>query len=159
MLKKSKGVTPVVATVLLVFIAVAAVGSAAVFLEGAVGGVQEGAESQLEREERIDNSDLRIQNGFNNTDGDLNVVVRNSDSVTLPINEDGDTLFSVFVNNRPNNAWTVTGGEDEIDPNQIVTLDLNEPYPAVDSSKSIRIAAPYETSDSYVCYNTGDRQC
>ena len=159
MFRKSKGVTPVVATVLLIFIAVAAVGSAAVFLEGAVGGVQEGAESQLEREERIDNSDLRIQNGFNNTDGDLNVVVRNSDSVTLPINEDGDTLFSVFVNNRPNNAWTVTGGEDEIDPNQIVTIDLNEPYPAVDSSKSVRINAPYETSDSYVCYNTGDRQC
>ncbi len=159
MFRKSKGVTPVVATVLLIFIAVAAVGSAAVFLEGAVGGVQESAESQLEREERIDNSDLRIQNGFNNTDGDLNVVVRNSDSVTLPINEDGDTLFSVFVNNRPNNAWTVTGGEDEIDPNQIVTIDLNEPYPAVDSSKSVRINAPYETSDSYVCYNTGDRQC
>ena len=159
MFKKSKGVTPVVATVLLVFIAVTAVGTAAVFLEGTVSGVQEGAENELEREERIDNSDLRIQNGFNDTNGDLNLVVRNSGSVTLPINEDGDTLFSIFVNNRPNNGWVVTGGEDEIDPNQIVTLNLNEQYPAVDSSKSIRINAPYETSDSYVCYNTGDRQC
>ena len=159
MLKKSKGVTPVVATVLLVFIAVTAVGSAAVFLEGTISGVQEGAESQLEREERIDNSDLRIQNGFNDTNGDLNLVVRNSGSVTLPINESGDTLFSIFVNNRPNSVWTVTGGEDEINPNQLVTLNLNEPYPAVDSSKSVRITAPYETSDSYVCYNTGDRQC
>ena len=157
MFRKSKGVTPVVATVLLVFIAVTAVGSAAVFLEGTISGVQEGAEDQLEREERIDNSDLRIQSGFNNTDGDLNIVVRNTGSVTLPIRENGDDLFSIFVDNSPNNVWTVP--EDEIDPNQIVTINLTESFPPVDSSKSVRISAPYETSDSYVCYNTGDRQC
>ena len=157
MLKKSKGVTPILATVMLLFIAVAAAGSAAVFLQGTVDDIQEGAEDELEREELIRNSDLRIQSGFNSSEGYLFIVVRNSGSVTMPIVEDSDNVWSLFVENVPRDSWTVP--EDSISPNQIININTTEPYPSNQNSKEVSVTAPYETEDSYICFNSGSNSC
>lgn len=160
MFRKSKGVTPVVATVLLLFIAVTAVGSAAVFLEGTVQNIQEGAESELEQEEKIRLSDLRIESGFNNSDDDLSIEVRNSGSISLPVNEGGELVWSIFVDDQPNNNWEIDGANiDYIDPNQIITIDTNRPFPDEDDSVTVTISAPYETTGSHVCFNTGSTRC
>ena len=157
MLKKSKGVTPVIATVLLLFIAVAAVGSAAVFLDGTIEQIQSGAESELEREELVRNSDIRIQNGFNDANDNLNLEVRNTGSVTLSINEDSQRVWSMFIDGRPIDNWVAS--EDSINPTQVVTIDTNEDYPDEDESVEISINAQYETSDSYICFNPGSENC
>ncbi|MFO7794384.1 MAG: hypothetical protein R6V35_05430 [Candidatus Nanohaloarchaea archaeon] len=157
MLKKSKGVTPILATVMLLFIAVAAVSSAAVFLQGTIDGIQEGAEDELEREELIENSDLRIQSGFNSSQGYMHIVVRNSGSVTMPVVEDSEKVWSIFVENSPRDSWSAP--EDSIDPNQIININTTEPYPSNQDSKEVSISAPYETTDSYICYNGGSIRC
>ena len=157
MLKKSKGVTPILATVMLLFIAVAAAGSAAVFLQGTVDDIQEGAEDELEREELIRNSDLRIQSGFNSSEGYLFIVVRNSGSVTMPIVDDSDNVWSLFVENVPRDSWTAP--EDSISPNQIININTTVEYPANQNSVEVSVSAPYETTDSYICYNAGSNSC
>lgn len=157
MLKKSKGVTPILATVMLLFIAVAAVGSASVFLQGTVDDIQEGAEDELEREELIRNSDLRIQSGFNSSEGYLFVVVRNSGSVTMPIVEDSEKVWSIFAENRPIGSWNAP--QNTINPSQIVNINTTQTYPPKQNSTEISIAAPYETEDSYICFNSGSNSC
>lgn len=160
MFRKSKGVTPVVATVLLLFIAVAAVGSAAVFLEGTVQSIQDGAESELRQEDRIRDSEIRIESGFNNSDDNLSIEVRNSGSISIPVNESGETVWSIFVDDVPNNDWSIEGGTvEEINPNQIITIDTERPFPDEGESDTVRITAPYETTDSHVCFNTGSLRC
>ena len=157
MLKKSKGVTPILATILLLFIAVAAVSSAAVFLQGTIENIQSGAEDEMEREELIRNSDLRIQSGFNSSEGFMHIVVRNSGSVTMPIVEDSEAVWSLFVDGAPRDGWNAP--EDSIDPNQVIEINTTEAYPGDQESKEISISAPYETTDSYICFNTGSETC
>ncbi len=157
MLEKSKGVTPILATVLLLFISVAAVGSASIFLQGTIDNIQEGAEGELEREELIRNSDLRIQSGFNGSQGHLHIVVRNSGSVTMPIVEDSENVWSIFVDNAPRDNWVAP--QDSLNPNQIININTTASYPPNQNSTEISINAPYETSDSYICFNSGSNNC
>lgn len=160
---KSKGVTPIVATMLLLVMAVAAVASASVFLEGTVTDIRDGLEDDLEREDRISSSDIRVEEAYEGSDGDIIVDIRNSGSVTLDLVDEGDKLWSLYVDGAPE-EWEIEGsqqGEDDvrINPNGLITINTGVDYPGVQDSKEISFNAPYETSDSYICFNEGGTRC
>lgn len=157
MLRKSKGVTPVLATVLLLFITIAAVGSASVFLQSTVDEVQRGAESQLEREQLVRDSSIRILSGFRDVNGFLNVEVRNTGSINLQIEEDSEKVWSLYLDRRPVSNWS--SAADVMSPNQVVVINTSSKYPNATDDKEVTINAPYETEDRYICYNQGSNQC
>lgn len=157
-----KGVTPIVATMLLMLIAVGAVASASVFLEGTLTDVQQGLEDQLAREDRIESSDITIETAYQGTAGFLLVDVRNSGSVTLDIESDGNKQWNLYVDGRPQ-RWeyvdTSNGGDESLNPNGVISINTTTSFPATDNSKELSFNAPYQTSDSYVCFNEGGLNC
>jgi len=156
-----KGITPIVATVLLMLIAVGAVGSASVFLDDTLTGLQENLEGDLEEEQTVEASDLRIESAYRSS-GDINIDVRNSGSVTLDVARDGSKLWNLYIDGRPQN-WDYVdasrGGDESITPNEVISLDTNTAFPSSDSSKEISLNAPFETEDTYICYNDGGANC
>jgi len=158
----SKGVTPIVATMLLMVIAVGAVASASVFLEGTLQDVQDGLEDQLQREDRIESSDITVETVYQGNSGFILADVRNSGSVTLEIEENSNKLWNLYIDGRPQ-QWTYVdtskGGDESLNPNGVVSINTTTAFPAPDSSKEVRFNAPYETSDSYVCFNEGGLNC
>ena len=157
-----KGITPIVATVLLMLMAVAAVGSASVFLDDTLTGLQENLEGDLEEEQTVEASDLRIQSAYRGADGNINIDVRNSGSVTLNIEEDGSKLWNLYIDGRPQ-SWEYVGssrgGDESITPNEVISLDTNTGYPSSGSSKELSLNGPFETEDTYICFNGGGPSC
>ena len=158
----SKGITPVVATVLLMLIAVAAVGSASVFLEGTITDLQDGLEDEMEEEEMIEASDIRVDRAYNGTGGYLLADVSNSGSVTLTIEDSGDKLWNLYINGAPVD-WTYVnssmGGNVTINPNDVVSFNTTRAYPSSGSSVEFSFNAPYDSSDRYICFNEGSNFC
>lgn len=158
----SKGITPVVATVLLMLIAVSAVGTASVFLEGTISDLQDGLEDEMQEEEMIEASDIRIDRAYNGTSGYLLTDVSNSGSVTLTIEESGNKLWNLYIDGAPED-WTYVnssmGGDEKINPNDIVSFNTTVAYPPSGNSVEFSFNAPYESSDRYICFNEGSNFC
>lgn len=161
--KHRKGVTPVIATVLLITIAIAAVSSAAVFLTDITEELREGVEDQLTEEERIQQTDINIEAGYQQ-DGDIHIEIRNTGSMIMPVRENDNDLWSIFVDGEPNNSWEYqdTDIEDEeeynLNENQLIVIDTNEEFPSGDS-KIIEVNAPGESSSTILCDDVGDQTC
>lgn len=157
----SKGITPVVATVLLMLIAVAAVGSATVFLEDTVEGVQSGLEDEMSRQDAVESSDIRIDSAYRGTDGFLLVDVQNTGSVTLDIERDDVKLWNLYIDGVPQEwEYVNTAGPDEsINPNSIVSFNTTSSYPGNSNSKELSFHAQFENSDSYICFNDNSDFC
>ena len=158
-----KGITPIVATVLLMLMAVAAVGSASVFLDDTLTGLQENLEGDLEEEQTVEASDLRIQSAYKGVGGKINIDVRNSGSVTLNIERDGSKLWNLYIDGRPQ-EWTYIdssrgGGDESITPNEVISLNTTTDYPSSGSSKELSLNGPFETEDTYICFNSGGPSC
>lgn len=158
----SKGITPIVATMLLMVMAVAAVASASVFLEDTITEIQDGLEGQIQQEDRIASSDITIEYAYNSTEGHLLADIRNTGSVSLEVEEDGSKAWNLYVDGRPE-EWEYVdssmGGDEVLDPNDVISLNTTFDFPDLDDSKEISFNAPYETSDSYVCFNEGGLNC
>ncbi|MFP4038192.1 MAG: hypothetical protein ACLFTA_00210 [Candidatus Nanohaloarchaea archaeon] len=158
----SKGITPVVATTLLMLIAVAAVGSASVFLEGTIDDLQTGLEDEMEHDEMVEASDIRVDRAYRGTNGYLMIDVENSGSVTLDIERDGTKLWNLYVEGRPQ-SWeyfdSSRGGDESIDPGEIVGFNSTVSYPSSGDSVEFSFNAPYRSSDSYICYSEGGNFC
>jgi len=157
-----KGITPVVATMLLMVIAVAAVGTASVFLQDTLTEIQGNLEDQVSREDDIDSSDINIEFAYNGTNGYILTDVRNSGSVLLDIEEDSSRRWNMYVEGRPENWEYVDsglGGDVNLRPNEVVSINTTQSFPEQGESKQISFNAPLETSDSYVCFNEGATNC
>lgn len=166
MLKTSKGLTPVVATVLLLMIAVAAVGSAAVFLDDTITSIGESIEEDLALEERRASTDITIDYGYRSTGGTEYVLidVRNTGSETLEVQQDGEKLWNMYIDGQPQ-EWSYVDSdlesEDEIlrNPNEVISVNTTEEFPDNEEMVEISLNAPYQSSDSYVCFNDGGNSC
>ncbi len=77
-----KGITPVVATVLLLFISVSLVGTASVYVDDIIGQVQEGLEEETTEAEREDATQITVINSNDCT-------IRNTGGVII----NGSTWF------------------------------------------------------------------
>ncbi|MFQ3308212.1 MAG: archaellum component FlaG (FlaF/FlaG flagellin family) [Candidatus Nanohaloarchaea archaeon] len=160
-----KGVTPVVATVLLISIGIAAVGTAGVFLQDIGDTLRENANDRIAGENRIENSDISIEYAFENADGDIALDVRNTGSTNLEVKEDGDDLWNIYIEGRPQGSWelsdTALDNSDDVDlsPQEQLRIDTNEDYPSTGNSKRVQVSGIYETQSSIICSYNDDGSC
>lgn len=154
----SKGISPVVATVLLVGIAIASVSSAAIVLQGTLTDVQSNVEDWIGQENQEQSVEMNIDYGYNRS-GYLLVDLRNSGSSSVSIVEGGEPTLNMYVDGVPEEWDFISGspynGEESVvlDPSSTVSLNTTVAFPATSDSVEVQFAGPYETSTTYVCFN------
>lgn len=165
MMNDRKGVTPVVATVLLISIGIAAVGSAGIFLQNLGDTLRENAEDRIAGENQIENSDISITYAFENPSGDIALDVRNTGSTNLEVKEDGENLWNIYIDGEPQSSWEFSDGslnsDDNVDlsPQEQIRLDTNADYPSSGNSKRVQVSGVYETQSSIICGYSADGSC
>lgn len=154
-----KGVTPVVATSLLILIAISAVTASAVFLRDTTDDIQDSVNDQLSEEEMRENSEISVDYAYNNSDGDIAIVVRNSGQYALAVEEDNEKRWNLYSEGEPVNFdYSSASGPDVIiDPGGSKTLDSNVDYPS-SSYKTLDIEGPYGVSATVLCENSGGNE-
>ncbi len=160
----SKGITPVIATVLLMTITVAATASAYTFMTGVQDDFMENTEDRLSNQERESQSDINIETAYNSTDGYIMLSIRNTGSLTLEVeDEDGNKAWDLFIDGRPKGdgtGWEYRGSSREaLAPQATIGINTTEKFPAADSDTLIKLTGPNGVSDSKVCYNSGSASC
>lgn len=155
-----KGITPVVATVLLIMISVGSVVSAYSFINDAQKKAQENFEDRLSGDEE---AEINLEGAYNNTNY-TTLSVRNTDDVTLPIKEDGEKIWSLYVNGVPT-EWKFIDDEkknkDFVAVNNSATVEINstEDYPVEEEETAFKLTVQNGGSDSLICYHTGSDSC
>lgn len=169
----SKGITPVVATVLLITISVAATASAYTFITGAQKEAAQNFEQDLRQQEIRQKSSINIEYVYNSTNNYTFMTVRNTGSVTLPVNKSGSKQLSLYADGKPvssdvgdnGEGWKYVNGPQFpsdpvlLDPSATITINTTINYPARGESRAFKLVGSYKTSDSHVCYNSGTPSC
>lgn len=160
----SKGITPVIATVLLMTITVAATASAYTFMTGVQDDFMKNTENQLTDQERKSQSDINIETAYNSTDGYLILSVRNTGSLTLEVEDDQDNkVWDLYIDGRPvgdGSGWDYRGStKDSLAPQDTININTTKSFPAPDSDTLIRLTGPNSVADSKICYNSGSASC
>lgn len=163
-----KGVTPVIATVLLITIAIASVSTAAVFFSEIAEQITQNVEDDLSQQERVDRSQITIETGFEDN-GDIILDIRNTGSIAMPVRGSNDDRWSIFLDSRPvdreNGEWdyydTSIGNEEDyyIDPQETIRLRIIDEFPDSGGSVIIETNAPYESGSTILCDDSGDQRC
>lgn len=160
-----KGITPVIATVLLISIGIAAVGSAGIFIQNLGDMLRGNAEDTIADGNRVENSEISIEYAFENPDGDISVDVRNTGGTTLEVKNEGNRLWNVYIDGEPQDSWEFSDSSlnsaDEVDlsPQDDLRIDTNEDYPSSGNSKRVQVSGVYETQSSVICSYNGDGTC
>lgn len=147
-----KGVTPLVGTALLILIAVSAVTSAAVFIRDTTQQVSENVNERISNDEMRDNSGIDIEYAYNNTAGNISLVVRNTGRYTLTVEEDEQKIWNLYGDGRPV-GFTYPGGPETdklINPDTTLTLETNIEFPS-NELVTISLEGGFGTSSSVIC--------
>lgn len=156
-----KGLTPVLATVLLMTISVAATGSAYVFLTELQKEAQESAKQRLSEQQQEAKASVNMRTVYNGTDGYTVFNLQNTGSVTLTIEEDDNKRLNLYVDGRPDD-WTYAGSGGatvRINPSQSKLINTTEPFPDPGETQNLRVTGPKNTGDAHSCYNSGTNLC
>jgi len=161
-----KGVTPVVATSMLILIAVSAVSAAAVFLRDTTGDVTDGVDNRLSEQERISGTSISIERGFNNSGGNVSLRVRNTGEYVVVIEDedqgsDDNKRWTLYVDGRPQ-EWGYANKNDpsseSIDSGGTITIDTGVVYPSSGNYKRFEINGQYEIESGIICSNSGNNE-
>jgi archaellum component FlaF (FlaF/FlaG flagellin family) len=156
---KVKGVSPVVAEVLLMGIAISAAISAGVVLQDTFGGVQENVEDWISQDDREQQSSIGVDYGYNSTDGFLMVDVRNTGANTLTVEEQGEKVWNMYLDGRPETWSYVTGSPYSsssnvgLDPSSTITLNTTREFPSPGNSVEVEVTGAFNTRSTYVCFS------
>lgn len=154
----SKGVTPVVATALLIGIAVSTALTASVFMEGTLSDVRDSFEDDISERDRESDSEMSIDYGYEQG-GYLLVDVRNTGSIALPLRDNETKVLSVYLDGRPSDGWSYLSDREVLGQDATVTINTTEAFPAPSNSTEVDIRGAYETQSSIICYNDGSDTC
>lgn len=153
---KSKGVTPVVAVVLLMGIAIAATTTAYEVIINTQEDAQTGIEDDISQREVRRQSDTNIETIYN-SGGKAYISVRNTGSVSQNIeNQNGNKQWTLTVDGRITNGWTIIGGTKEISPESTVNIETNVDFPSSGQEKRFKLVDRYGNEDTYFCQGGGD---
>lgn len=161
----SKGLTPVIATVLLMTITVAATATAFTFMNGIQEDFKDKTEDRLNERQQESKSDISIETAYNSTDGYTILSVRNTGSITLEVEVDsGNKLWNLYIDGRPvggsGTGWTHRGSVKEtLAPQDSIGINTTRKFPPQGSDILIKLTATNEATDSKVCYNSGSASC
>ena len=155
----SKGVTPVIAVVLLITISIAATGTAYTFIINAQQGAQESYEERFNQRQIEQRTDLNIEHVYNNSDGDALMIVRNTGSLSQIIEED-DKFWTVYADGSPigtdGKNWeyvqnTYNSQSDvRLNPQDTIPINTTTPFPN-SGEKRFRIVGRYGSEDTMIC--------
>ncbi|MFB6245036.1 MAG: archaellin/type IV pilin N-terminal domain-containing protein [Candidatus Nanohaloarchaea archaeon] len=159
MISRKKGVTPVVATALLIGISVSASYAAYSFLSGTQGDVREGYEKKFQREELVEKTRIDIETIYNSSNHWAFVRIRNTGSRDIRINSTDkpeEVYWSMYVDEKPvgnpeGTGWKFWNNEKaELSPQETITLNSTSRFPE-SSAKEFRVTARYEAESVSLC--------
>lgn len=164
----SKGVTPVIAVVLLITISVAATGTAYTFIINAQESAQESYEERFTQRQIEQRTDLGIEHIYNNSQGDALMIVRNTGTLTQIVEEDGQKFWTIYVDGTPvggdGKAWTYvqssynTANKVNLSPQDTMPINTTEPFPTSED-KRYKIVGRYGSEDSVNCVPNPQGTC
>lgn len=162
--RMSKGVTPVVATALLLAISVSAVATASIFMGDVLQDTGDQFENDLREQERRDQSSFAIEYGYNSSEGFTLLDVRNTGSRTLAVEEDGSKIWTLYVDGKPRD-WEYVSSDLEtsdqvgVDPREVLRMNTTVEYPLQGDSVELEVRGSYSTSSAIVCKHQGQPSC
>lgn len=160
-----KGVTPVIATALLILIGVSAVSAAAVFLRDTTSDVTGGVNDKLSEQQRIDGTSISIERGYNDS-GNISLRVRNTGRYLILVEgddqgSDQQKNWNLYVDGRPQ-EWNYSTVNNPprytLDSGETVAIDTDVDYPSSGNYKRLEIKGRYETESAIICSNDGGSQ-
>jgi len=152
-----KGVTPVIATSLLILIAISAVTTTAVFLQDTTDDLKDSVNDKLTEDEMKENSAISISYGFNNSQGEISLIVRNAGKYTLLVEEDDNKNWNLYDQGRPqgfNYSNYSNPSNVPLDPGEQIAIDTNVGYPT-SNPKILELEGSYGVSASIICTSEG----
>lgn len=160
----SKGLSSVVGAVLLIMISVGAAASAWGFMDTLLGNTQDSVENRVEEDNQASQADLSGEIAYESSDGFIIYTVRNTGSNTLLVRDDGEKRMNLYVRGRPVNndpkSWEFYNNpKDSLQPQESLTINTTHVFPPQGEGYSLELNGPYETSATYVCYNSGTSSC
>lgn len=162
----SKGVTPIIATALLIGIAVSTALTASIFMQNSLDDVRSGFEDDLEDSEREDRAELSIEYGYNQGGYTL-IDIRNTGSIALPLRDGGnatsvgDPTLAIYLDGRPAENWEYLADSNKtvLSQDGRVSINTSEPFPVQGNYTQVEITGPYSVESSIICYNDGSPSC
>lgn len=121
--KMRKGITPVIAIVLLLMITVGVTGAAYVWIKQVQEQTQAGIEAGIAEQTAAMQARLSIDSIWENTNGDISFMLRNSGSYTYTSDDTGD--FKHYMNDAP-----IGGSCDMGVPGTPCSVDSGTDFPA-----------------------------
>ena len=156
-----KGITPVIATSLLILIAVSAVATAAVFFRGTTDDITGSVNDQLSEQQRIEGTSISVERGYNNSNGNISLKVRNTGRYVILIEENDQKYWSLFADGRPNSfsyASYSAPSRVSLDTGEVITLQTDVDYPSSGSFTRLELQGRFEIESGIVCSNDGGSQ-
>lgn len=154
----SKGVTPVIATSLLIGIAVSTALTASVFMEGTLNDVRSGFEDDINDKNLESESQMGIDYGYEQG-GNLMIDIRNTGSISLPLKDNDTNVLSVYLDGRPSDNWEYLSDRDVLGPDATITINTKQSFPDQGNYTEVEVRGAYETQSSMICYNDGGNSC
>jgi len=130
-----KGVTPVIAVILLLLITVSLVGFAAYFLQKVQTTAAADLENQLSHQDRERNAGVKILSVYTGGSGNIIAKIRNTGRVTINSNE------LVLTVSPASGAPQTATNPSSISPGQIIDLGSSQTCSAAGNPYTIRIDA------------------
>jgi len=161
----SKGITPVVATVLLIGISIGATTTAYKFILGAQEEVQDSYEDRRERERLEDSTAIDIESVYNSSVGGWAILqIRNTGTRSMTIKDSGKKYWNVFVDGEPvgnsqGTGWKyVDTAQDKLGSNEVISINTTRSFPE-SSPVSYKTAARYGAEDTNRCAPSEGSPC
>ncbi len=160
----SKGVTPVVATALLLGISVSAVATASIFMGDVLQNTGDQFEQDLRQQERQEQSNFAIEYGYNSSGGWTLLDVRNTGSRTLTVEEGGNKVWTLYVDGQPQDWGYVTQSlrnqnQVGVDPREVLRINTSVRYPLSGDTVEFEVRGGYNTRSAIVCTHSGQPSC
>lgn len=166
-----KGVTPVIATVLLITISIAATSTAYTFIMNAQQSAKDSYEERFSQKEIERRTDLNIEHIYEeSSSGNAILVIRNTGSLTQRVEEDGTKYWALYADGEPigpsdsGTTWDYVdsslGGNVNLNPQATMAINSNVEFPSGPSGeKEFRIVGRYGSQDSIICAPGSSNSC
>ncbi|VVB60118.1 Uncharacterised protein [uncultured archaeon] len=141
-----KGITAVVAIVLLLMMTVAAAGLAYMWVGGLQKGAQDTGTQGVNQIQQQAQTSLKADSMWNNSLSNISIALRNTGTTAVDLGAAGTAYY---LNGQ---AATITGFSGQsLAPNQVLTINTNVSFPSVAQTKIIRLATPGGYDISFTC--------
>lgn len=169
-MSRSKGLTPVIATVLLITISLAATGTAYQFIQNAQEAQRKSYYEDFNQRQVTQGTDMDIESIYESS-GNTYIILRNTGRLRLLMDEDDEKSIEILVDGQLRQSggepdWSYAsgdpnpGGSTFISPSESIVLQTDGGYyPSSGSQNEFKLVGRYGTTTYYTCYNDGSGSC